>query len=328
MTVLDTMVVGGAILLATWVGAQGYRAAWRSWMGRDGTPTGFGCLLPLAVVVGLWSTEQAVGMGAALALIILATFLYWLDDLLGLSAKTRIVLASLAGVVLGLISIAEGWASPWHLAAIALSAGALCVVSANIINFYDGADLNLALVIANFGVLLAVFSSAWDGPVPIVGVALVAFAVGFGMVNRRPHSLYLGDGGSFAFAAVVTWLFVLFVGGREIPVEAVVALALPAFDVFFVLLLRLWFKHDLLSRNYLHLYQRLHIIYGGRRYLYPQPINIILVLGCAGLIGSSTGVSRVVAVLLASVIVTPILYLIVRRYAVESEYFFGDGTTQ
>jgi hypothetical protein len=52
------------------------------------------------------------------------------------------------------------------------------------------------------------------------------------------------------------------------------------------------------------------------------------VLGCAGLIGSSTGVSRVVAVLLASVIVTPILYLVVRRYAVESEYFFGDGTTQ
>jgi len=55
-------------------------------------------------------------------------------------------------------------------------------------------------------------------------------------------------------------------------------------------------------------------------------MNIVLVLVFAGLIGSSTEVSRVAAVLLASAIVTPVFYLFVRRAAVEPEFFFGDGT--
>jgi UDP-N-acetylmuramyl pentapeptide phosphotransferase/UDP-N-acetylglucosamine-1-phosphate transferase len=328
MDLHSVIAVGAAILVATWAGAHAYSAAWRAWAGRAGTPTGFGCLMPLAVGGGLWSTGHAVGMGAALAVIILATGLYWLDDIFGLSAKTRLGLASIAGVALGLLGVTEGSLQYWHLLALGLSSGALCVVSANVINFYDGADLNLALLFASCGVLLSVFSPAWDGPVPVIGAALIAFAVGFGMVNRRPQSLYLGDAGSFALAAVVTWLFTLFVAGREVPIEVVAAMALPAFDVFYVLLIRLRFKHDLLSRNYLHLYQRLQIVRGGRRYLYPQVANIALVLGCAQLIGSTAGMSRVVAVLLASAIVTPVLYLVVRRAEVEPEFFFGDGTTR
>jgi len=206
MTFLEVILTGGAIFLATWLAANVYRVAWRSWMGPAGTPTGFGCLLPLAVGAGLWSTGYAVGMGSALAVIIVATSLYWLDDLCGLSATARLGLAMLAGILVGLVGVGEGWASPWSVVAVALSVGFLCVVSSNVINFYDGADLNLAFVIANFGSLLLVFSPGWDGPVPIIGLALVAFAVGFGMVNRRPQSLYLGDGGSFAFAAMITWL--------------------------------------------------------------------------------------------------------------------------
>lgn len=320
--------LGAVFFLVAWIGALGYRSAWRSWMGRTGTPTGFGFSLPFAVGAGLWWTGYAVGLGAALAVVTIATSLYWLDDLFGLSAKTRLGLACLTGVILALVGVGDGWTMSWHLAAIVLSAGVLCVVSANIINFYDGADLNLALLIASCGALLALYSAGQDGPVPIVGVTLLAFAVGFGMVNRRPHSLYLGDGGSFALAAVLTWLSTLYAAGREVPIEVVAAMALPAFDVFYVLLIRLRFRHDLLSRNYLHLYQRLQIIHGGRRYLYPQLVNIALVLACARLIGPPAGFSRVVAVLLASAIVTPILYLVVRRAAVEPEFFFGDGSTR
>jgi hypothetical protein len=65
---------------------------------------------------------------------------------------------------------------------------------------------------------------------------------------------------------------------RSIPAEAAIPLALPAFDVFFVLLIRIREKHDLLTRNYLHLYQRLNRRYAGFGYLLPQIMNALLCL--------------------------------------------------
>ena len=101
-------------------------------------------------------------------------------------------------------------------------------------------------------------------------------------------------------------------------------LALPVFDVFYVLLIRLYHKHDLLSRNSLHLYQRIKLRFGGFAHLMPPFITVGALLFLAAWI-ESTSISRFWALLFSSLAFTPVFYLCCRILLVERNYFFGDG---
>ena len=90
---------------------------------------------------------------------------------------------------------------------------------------------------------------------------------------------------------------------RSIPIEVAIPVALPAFDVFFVLLIRIREKHDLLTRNYLHLYQRLNRRYAGFGYLLPQIINALLCLVFATAFHAA-GLQKMFSVILAMTTVT------------------------
>lgn len=322
----ELILVPIAIAVATRVAAGLYRYSWQRLRTDGSVPTGFGVLLPIFLLAIMFLFDDCfTAQIAPVAIIVVSVVAYWVDDASGLSPAARLAIAFLCGALLAAVVVGGSSDDVFWVVATVICAGVLCVILANIINFYDGADLNLASMIAITAVVSIIFSSASFSGLTIVGILMLGFAAGFATVNRTPSTLYLGDAGSFAYAAILTWFSAQAAADwATAPIEILCALALPAFDVFFVLLIRLKNRHDLLSRNYLHLYQRLQVRFAGRFYLWPQLINAALILIMASGL-QSLGAERWFAVIFAGVLITPVFYLYCRRRWVEPEYFFGDG---
>ena len=175
----------------------------------------------------------------------------------------------------------------------------------------DGADLNLGTFIALTAGFILLFGAAhreWGA----VALATLAFVAPFAVMNGRPKTIYFGDSGSFAFAGLLTTMAVAFFRDYgSLPPEAAIPAALPAFDVFFVFTIRLRERHDLLTRNYLHLYQRLSRRFDGFGYLVPQVANALLCLGGAMAL-QWAGLGRILSVILAILLLTVPFYFACR----------------
>ena len=311
---------------SAYICGKAYIFLWNKKIGLTTTATGFGVLLPffllavMPLVLGGWPPS----LGSIL-IICIAGLVYWLDDLLELYRLTRVLLAFFCGALLFWSASPEQLFVPLELLAFCVAFGIFSAGITNVINFADGADLNLAAMIFLSGIILIFFSDTTNTEFENIGSILVGFSLGFGWLNRTPFSLYLGDAGAFVLALLFTLFLINYVLELSyIPAELMLVLALPVFDVFYVLLIRLYCKHDLLSRNYLHIYQLIRIRFGGFVHLIPQMINVVLILFLADWI-QSTGVTRFRALLLSSGAFTPICYLSCRMLLVERRYFFGDG---
>jgi UDP-N-acetylmuramyl pentapeptide phosphotransferase/UDP-N-acetylglucosamine-1-phosphate transferase len=205
-----------------------------------------------------------------------------------------------------------------------IAAGILNVVLTNIVNFYDGADLNLATFIALTSVVILIFTPS-DDVMAISAVACLAFVFPFAVMNSRPKTIYLGDAGSFAFAGFLTMIAISYFSRGQPSAEAAIPLALPALDTFYVLCIRIVERHDLMTRNYLHLYQKLNQRYRGFGYLLPQIINAGLTLACAVAL-QARGLNSFVSVAVASVLVTIPFYFSCRRLFVREPASCGEAT--
>jgi UDP-N-acetylmuramyl pentapeptide phosphotransferase/UDP-N-acetylglucosamine-1-phosphate transferase len=195
----------------------------------------------------------------------------------------------------------------------------------NVLNFYDGADLNLISIFFLLG-LINLFADSSNSSYPIViGSFLLAFSLSFSIFNCRPKVLYLGDCGSFVLASI--FIYILITSIFQLiswPFEIIPLLAFPSFDVIYVLAIRCHCKHDLLSRNHLHLYQRLQIQYKNYFYLFPCVLNLLLSAALIKLFCLVFNNSFLVASVV-SMVITPTTYLYFRHRFVEASYFFGDG---
>ena len=325
MQIADAFIIFTAAVVA-YICGKGYIFLWSKKTGPTTTPSGFGVLLPffvltfMALILKGWATSLN-----GILVIFVSGLIYWLDDLVELLRFTRILLAFCCGVALVLVVSPDALIRPLELVVFSIACGIFSFGITQVINFADGADLNLALMFFLSGVILIFFSETSNTELQNIGSIMVGFSIGFGWINRVPFSLYLGDAGAFVLALLFTLFLINHVLELSyIPAELMLVLALPVFDVFYVLLIRLYCKHDLLSRNSLHLYQRIRIRYGGFLHLIPQLINIIMILLLAGWV-ESTSVSRFWALFLSCAVFTPICYLSCRILMVERSYFFGDG---
>lgn len=260
-------------------GGLAYRRIWRRIRGEALTPTGYGAFLALFLAVGAVVVEAPIKQIIAYSVVVLATAVYWFDDVNGLSVKLRLAIQFATGAI-----VASLFAHPTGVADFALfvpifvAGGALNVILTNVVNFYDGADLNLGLFIALTAVSILTFGSN-DSPLAAVAVFLLAFVLPFAFLNRTPRVIYLGDSGSFAFACFLTMVAGSYPGASATLDGLVFApLALPLLDVFFVLALRIARGENLLTRNYHHLYQKIQAGWGGFSYLAPQVINYLLII--------------------------------------------------
>ena len=290
------------------------------------TPSGFGVLLPLFVLISMVAISHTSAVSLVSILIIfISGLIYWMDDVIHLPALTRILIAFSSGVALFLSASPEALFTPFELLILTITCGIFSIVLTNVINFYDGNDLNLATMFFLAGIILLFFPETSISAFGNIGAVMVGFAIGFGWINRIPLSLYLGDSGAFVLALLFTFFFINYVlDSSYVPAELMLVLALPVLDVFYVLLIRIYYKHDLLSRNYLHLYQRIRIRFGGFVHLIPQFINVCALLLLADWI-ESTSISRFWALFFSSLAFTPIFYMACRILLVERNYFFGDG---
>jgi UDP-N-acetylmuramyl pentapeptide phosphotransferase/UDP-N-acetylglucosamine-1-phosphate transferase len=301
-----------AVAVLTFAAGAAYRRIWRRVRDDGVTPTGFGAFLAPVMLGAALVSGATAALIVSLAVVTLVTAIYWIDDLIHLSARLRVLISFLAGAGIGLAYLLGQGLSWPLLLVVVLAAGCVCVVLTNMVNFYDGADLNLASFIALTAAMILIFTPAYRDWAP-VAVGALAFILPFGVMNSRPRTVYLGDSGSFAFAGLLTAMAVAFFQNIvNIAPEAAIPAALPTLDVAYVFAVRIIEKHDMLTRNYLHLYQRLNRRYQGFGYLLPQFINVGLCLGVAALL-EVLGLGRILSVIAAMILITPPYYFLCRR---------------
>ena len=298
-----------ALLAAlSYLGTVPYRHLWVRTKGPGLTAKGYGALLPffiMAYAVAAGASQDAVWACAAISAM---TAIYWIDDIGDLKVTVRLALQFGAGALMAWLALDGGTGNlPLPVPLACAIAGVANIGLTNVVNFYDGADLNIStLLILLAAVMIGV--PATNADLMPIALTVLAFTLPFAFVNRKPGTLYFGDAGSFAVASLITLVTVM--GARDGDGTAALAalpLLLPAMDVAYVFFLRVRRKEDLLSRNYHHLYQQLQIQRRGFWYLLPQPVfAAVLLAATLGLIGS--GIRVLTAVVAASVILTPILY--------------------
>ena len=312
--------------VATYFFGKVYIFLWNRTKLLTTTPSGFGVLLPLFVLISMAVISEASAISfVSILIVFISGLIYWMDDLIHLPPWTRILIAFSSGALLFLSASPETLFTPFELLILTIACGIFSIGLTNVANFYDGNDLNLATMIFLAGIILLFFPETSISEFGNIGAVMVGFAIGFGWINRIPLSLYLGDSGAFVLALLFTLFLINYTLDLSyVPAELMLVVALPVLDVFYVLLIRLYYKHDLLSRNYLHLYQRIRIRFGGFAHLIPQFINVGALLLLADWIESNS-IPRFWALFFSSVAFTPVFYLSCRILLADRNYFFGDG---
>jgi UDP-N-acetylmuramyl pentapeptide phosphotransferase/UDP-N-acetylglucosamine-1-phosphate transferase len=297
---------------ASLLGGLLYRRLWTNLKGTDQTPTGYGGLLAIFLLAGAVYLRTPADLIWSYALVAIAAVIYWCDDVLGLSRRHRVAIQFVSGVAVCYLLLAGTGPGAPVLTGCCLAAGLLNVVLTQAVNFSDGADLNVAgvMLLTAATILLIGPDAAFMRPSAII---ILAFVLPFALLNWRPRTIYFGDAGCFVFASFLTTMTVYyFRNGADAAAFAAIPLALPVYDAVYVVLWRIRNKEDILSRNWLHLYQMLQIKYRNFSYLVPQPLNIVLVAAVA-LILQRLGLSALFAVTVAMLLVTPLFHAIYRK---------------
>lgn len=255
-----------------------YKILWKNF-DPNNVPTGFGVFISLGLLIGCFFVNSPFPITASLTLILGFSLAYWLDDVITLKPAYRIALMVSCGSGLAVIAFffsTKTLFSPSIIFLLVFIAIVLEVLLVNVTNFYDGADLNLATLIGLETVFLAVYLVKDDWSI-LLNITVITFVLAFSLFNKNKNCLYLGDSGSFVFSSYILlmglhyWLL-----PAPLSVEFLIPLALPCLDVFYVIVKRLFLGENLLTRNYMHLYQRLQIKFSGLWYLLPQLINALL----------------------------------------------------
>lgn len=263
------------IAISTLSTGLAYRNIWRRF-NEHAVPKGFGVFLPIILLISLFKGNYSDHLVIIFSLISFFSFIYWLDDLYGLNPILRMIVSFTTGVLLYLISlIYNGSLFDLGILVPAVLYGLFNVGLTNVVNFYDGADLNISILIllSCFSFLLLPISTDWLFTI----IACIVFIAAFSILNRKPNFLYLGDAGAFAYSSLITSLLLYKTRSNlYIPLDFLIPFLLPVLDIFYVICLRIKREENLLTRNYLHLYQKLKIRFDNKIYLLPQIINFIV----------------------------------------------------
>ena len=249
---------------------------WKSYCNVRKVPKGVGFIFSLFLFGHIFLNDSSQGTNIFMALVVFVSIIYLLDDFNDLSPFIRIFLIaafSMSVVLFSKIDFLEFYIN--STVGVFILFFVLNFYLVNMTNFYDGADLNLALLMVLFN-LNIIFLSDFDSELFKISIMSIGFVFGFSYLNKKPNTLYFGDAGSFVFSSYIIYVIDAFwrKDGFIIPV-VLVPLLLPSIDVCLTLLYRLCKKENVLTRNHYHIYQRLETNFKSKFYLLPQIVNFL-----------------------------------------------------
>ena len=236
-----------------------------------------------------------------LTLILIPSFIYLMDDLISINFKLRIFLQLISGLIIYLMHFnLENFTSDYYLLLICMFSS---IVLINSLNFNDGSNGNIAIIILQFLIWFWLIdnSNIYNDLIFLLIIFIILF-----LILNFLNVAYFGDSGCFLFSII--FLYMIF----DKKINNIYILMLPLIfyliDVFYVLALRVKRKENLLSRNYHHLYQILNK-YNSVMALLPGLFNNLLLFFLFYLIKPQ----NLLVFLCLSVVISLIIYIFIRN---------------
>jgi len=256
-----------------------YKNIWMLIYNKNKVPTGYGLFLILFFFIYSISFNNIITETTAFSIILLFSIIYWLDDLLHLPFIFRFLLQFICGCTIATyLLIYAGHTVDYYFYIIVVISGLLNIFLSNVINFYDGLDLNISTFILILGLTL-IFLADQSIINSRYGFIIIGFILGFSIFNLKPDNIFFGDSGCFVIASFINFLLIKSILIVDLNITyLIIPLALPIVDVLYVIILRIYKKESLLSRNYHHLYHQLQSSFNNKAYIIPQIFNATALL--------------------------------------------------
>ncbi len=249
------------------------------------------------------ATPQGAGLAVVPALVLICASTAWLwQPAHGALWLAPILAASVALMVLGALDDIRALSVTWRFLGQALAALVVClslpesvrffpeilplllerallvigvVWYVNAINFLDGIDwMTVAEVVPmTLGIAVLWFFGAIPDAVGMLALALLGAMLGFGVFNKHPAQIFLGDAGSLPVGLLLAFMLIVVAATNK---TAAILLALYTIaDATLTLGRRAWNREHVFSAHKSHFYQR--AVAGG--FSVPQVTGCVFLLG-------------------------------------------------
>lgn len=223
------------------------------------TPTGVGFFIIIPLLYFLFEFDLKLFYSISL---ILFSFIYFFDDLIGLNFLWRILIQILTPVIIYFSFLDEFFFIQFFLIV------SLFFILTNSLNFQDGKDLNICILL--FMIFLAFYFFSSNLVIKNVSELILIYLLIFSIFNRKKNNLYFGDAGCF-ISSILIFLFIINDIENLLLVKVILSIIIfPILEIFLVNLYRIYKKENLLDRNYYYLYQILAKKIKYKLYLLPN----------------------------------------------------------
>jgi len=223
------------------------------------TPTGVGFFLIIPLLYFLLEFDLKLFYSISL---ILFSFIYFFDDLIGLNFLWRILIQNLTSVIIYFSFSFELSFIQFFLFV------SLFFILTNSLNFQDGKDLNIAILLFMIFFAFSFFSS--NLVIKNISELGLIYLLIFSIFNGRKNNLYFGDAGCF-ISSILIFLFTLKDIENFLLIKVILSIIFfPVLEIFLVNLYIIYKRENLLARNYYYLYQILAKKIKYKLYLLPN----------------------------------------------------------
>ena len=223
------------------------------------TPTGVGFFLIIPLLYFLFEFDLKLFYSISL---ILFSFIYFFDDLIGLNFLWRILIQILTSVIIYFSFSFELLFIQFFLFV------SLFFIFANSLNFQDGKDLNITILL--FMIFFAFYFFSSNLVIKNVSELILIYLLIFSIFNGKKDNLYFGDAGCF-ISSILIFLFIINDIENFLLTKVILSIIFfPILEIFLVNLYRIYKKENLLARNYYYIYQILAKKIKYKLYLLPN----------------------------------------------------------
>jgi len=210
------------------------------------TPTGVGFFLIIPLLYFLLEFDLNLFYSIS---IILFSFIYFFDDLIGLNFLWRILIQILTSVIIYFLFSFELFFVQFFLLVF------LFFILTNSLNFQDGKDLNITILL--FMIFFAFYFFSSNLVIKNISELILIYLLIFSIFNSKKNNLYFGDAGCFV-SSILIFLFIINDIENLLLIKVILSIIFfPILEIFLVNLYRIYKKENLLARNYYYIYQLL-----------------------------------------------------------------------